>query len=799
MSNSISFTAAGLDVSSIVSGFISAERVPIDRLVTRQSAVKLQSDAVTRLRNNFESLRTAAANIVAGGITKLSSTVSNTSAVSASLSTSAAAGSISFTVDRLARSHGMRSASTVASSTSVVTTASSLALSTTTTKLGLGSASVGAGVAAGKYTVEVTQATVGAVKSGATALAGSTTITTGVNDTVDVSFDGAARTLTLAAGTYTSADLAAAVQSAITGTGGGATTALDGTGRLRLTTSHEGSAATVQVTGGTALASLGLTVDATAITGTDGSVKIGTNAATTVTSAGLGGTIAVATGTGDLTFDVDGGLRTGSASVAVVSTGDRSLAAVAAAINAANVGATASSVKVSDGNWLLQVNSKSTGVNGTVALDDAVFAGVGGLVDTSIAQDAKITVGSGPGSYSVTSSSNVFSEVMPGVSLNALAESASAVTVSVGMNESATADAVNSLVTSLNSVLADINLQTKYDSKTGKSSPLAADAGIRRLAEQVRGAVTALVGDATNGLASTIGIDLQRDGTLKFDRGEFTAALVADSSIVERLFARGGSSSNNVAFAAAADKTVAGTYAVEVTTAATRATTGDILIGGSALGQRIGVRIGSVTATYDAAPGATPADIVAGLNAAMSSAGLKVNAEASGGGVRLTAVGYGGAGSFETNTDVLGAGAWGNNLGTDVVGTIDGKSAIGVGQRLRLLDTDTSPARGLEVDVAEGQTGTLGPVSYSPGVAARVVNLVAIATSDGGTLTSSAKTYEARSTAFNEQITRYEDRLAVKEASYRRQWTAVQSLLNNMQTQQSWLTSQINSMSGSSS
>ncbi|MCX6520751.1 MAG: flagellar filament capping protein FliD [Actinobacteria bacterium] len=798
MSNSISFTAAGLDVTSIVNGFITAERQPIDRLVTRQSAVKLQSDAVSRLRNNFDSLRNAAANIVSGGITKLSSTVSNTSAVSASLSSSAAAGSISFTVDRLARSHGIRSASAVASSTSVVTTASSLALSTTTTKLGLGSASVGVGVANGKYVVEVTQATVGAVKSGATALGGSTTIN-GSNNTVDVSIDGVARTLTLAAGTYSSADLAAAVQSAITATGGGATTALDGTGRLRLTTAHEGSAAIVQVTGGTALTSLGLTADATAIAGTDGSVKIGSNPATTVTSAGIGGTFAVATGTGDLTFDVGGGLRTGSATVAVVSTGDRSLAAVAAAINSANVGATASSVKVSDGNWLLQVNSKSTGVNGTVALDDAVFAGVGGLIETSTAQDARITVGSGPGAYSVSSGSNVFSEVMPGVSLTALAEAASAVTVSVGMNESATADAVNSLVTSINSVIADINLQTKYDPKTKKSSPLAGDAGIRRLAEQVRGAVTALVGDATNGLASTIGIDLQRDGTLKFNRAEFTAAMSADPSAVERLFARGGSSSNGVSFAAAADKTVAGTYGVEVTTAATRATTGDILIGGSPLGQRIGVRVGTVVATYDAAPGATANDIVVGLNAAMSSAGLKVNAEASGGGVRLTAVGYGGAGSFETNTDVLTTpAAWGNNTGTDVVGTIDGKAAVGVGQRLRLLDTDTSQARGLEVDVAEGQTGTLGPVSYSPGVAARLVNLVATATSEGGTLTSSAKTYETRSTAFNEQITRYEDRLAVKEASYRRQWTAVQNLLNNMQNQQSWLTSQINSLGGGS-
>ncbi len=797
MSNSISFTAAGIDVQSIVNGLIAVDRQPIDRLTTRQSAVKLQSDAVGRLRNNFESLKSMASGLVTNGISKFSSTVSSSSAVSVSLSSTAAAGSIGFTVDRLARAHGIRTAQTVASNTSVVTTAASLAVSTTSTKLGLGAASVGAGVANGKYTVTVTQATVGAVKSATTALAPSTVIS-GANDTIDLEIDGVARTLTLAAGTYSASSLVDAVQTAIDGTGGGATAALDGTGRLRLTTTHEGSAATVQVTGGSALVDLGMSVDATAIAGTDGKVQIGTNPVATVTSAGIGGTVAVSTGTGDLTFDVSGGLRAGSSTVAVVSTGDRSLSSVAAAINGANVGATASAVKVSDGNWLLQVNSKSTGVNGTVALDEGIFSGLGGMIQTSAAQDAQITIGSGPGAYSVTSGSNTFSEVMPGVSLSVLAESASQVNVSVGLNEGATADAVNSLVSSINSVLAELNLQTKYDPKTKRASPLSADAGIRRLAEEVRGAVTALVGTATTGLASTVGINVQRDGLLKFDRAVFTAALANDPAAVERVFARGGSSTNGATFAGAADKTIAGSYSVEVTTAATRATTGDVLVGGSLLGQRVGVRVGSVTATYDAAPGASTADIVSGLNAAMSSAGLKVNAEESGGGVRLTAVGYGGAGAFEANLDVLGAGSWGTLTGTDVVGTIDGMTAIGVGQRLRLLDSDASPARGLELDVAEGQTGTLGPLVYSPGVAARLVNLVALTTSDGGSLNSSAKTYESRSTAYNEQIARYEDRLTVREAAYRRQWTQVQGLLNSMQNQQSWLTSQISSLNGGS-
>ena len=271
----------------------------------------------------------------------------------------------------------------------------------------------------------------------------------------------------------------------------------------------------------------------------------------------------------------------------------------------------------------------------------------------------------------------------------------------------------------------------------------------------------------------------------------------ADPAAVERFFARGGSSTASLQFAAATDNTAAGSYVVEVTTAATRATTGDVLVGGSPAGQRIAVRVGSVTASYDAAPGASAADIVSGLNAALADAGLKVNVEESGGGVRMTAVDFGGSGSFETNLDVLGAGSWQPNDGTDVVGTIDGKAAIGVGNRLRLLDTDTSTlARGLEVTVGEGAVGAIGSVSYSPGMAARLVNLVTNATGEGGTLTSSVNTYDSRYKSYAEQITRYEERLTIKEAAYRRQWTQVQTLLNSLQTQQSWLTSQLAGLTG---
>jgi flagellar capping protein FliD len=475
----------------------------------------------------------------------------------------------------------------------------------------------------------------------------------------------------------------------------------------------------------------------------------------------------------------------GDAKVFVVSTGDRSLAGVTAAINGANTGANAAAIKIADGAWILQLSSSKSGTDNAMALDSTAFAGVGGLLQTSSAQDAKITIGSGPGAYSVEASGNSFTEVLSGVTLTALAESATPVTVSVSRNDAATADGVGQLIAAANSLLADIKLQTGYNTATKTSSPLTTDSSVRRLAEEIRATVTAIVDDGDTRLASSIGITTNSSGQLVFDKAVFITALSANPGGVERLFGRGGTSTGPATFATATDYTIAGKYDIVVTVPPKRATTDEILT--TAFGAVIGVRVGAVTATFQPAVGATAADIVAGLNEALASSGLKINAEVTAGGVSLTAVGYGSAGSFETD---LGMGAgWETKTGIDVVGKIGVHDAIGVGQRLSLLDTHTSPGRGLGVDVTAILPGTF-EVDYEPGIAARLVSLAVARTGEHGALSSSKTTYDSRIKAFTEQIEKFESKLVAREANLRRQWTAVQTLLSSLQNQGDWLSSQ---------
>ncbi len=259
---------------------------------------------------------------------------------------------------------------------------------------------------------------------------------------------------------------------------------------------------------------------------------------------------------------------------------------------------------------------------------------------------------------------------------------------------------------------------------------------------------------------------------------------------------RGGTATGDVVFATAKGTTVAGSYIVDITTPASRAASGLMFDGGAATDTRVGVRVGTITATVDVVAGQTATQIIQNLNAALADAGLDVVAQSDGTGVRLVAGAWGAAGNFELNPDLLGAGAWSTLTGTDVVGTIDGVAATGTGRRLVLASDAATPAAGLGVDVAGGATGAIGNVEYVPGLAARVVAVTsALTRADTGLINSAKTSAESRADAFGDQIARLEDRLITREANMRRQWASLQTLLSGLQNQGSWLSGQLSSLS----
>ena len=789
--NSVGFNAGGIDVSAIVSGLMGVERLPGEKMKAKQAEVKLKSDAMGRLRNSLESLRTAANGLVTKGVNRLSSSVSNSSAVSASVGATAAASTASFTVDQLAGSHSVRTSTPVASATSVVTTSARLAVSNTAARLGVSTASFDDTVTAGKYTLEVTQASAAARRTGTEVDA--TTVVTTANRSLAVEVNGTARSVTLATGTYSRSQLAAAVQTAL---GSDVSVEADTTtGALSIVTTREGSAASLRVTGGSALSTLGMSATAVATTGTDGKFRVGTGTEVTVTSTGGGDSYSAAATGGNLTISVASGLRVGTSTVAAVDTGDRSLAAVAAAVNTAGAGVSAGAVRQSDSNWYLQMASSSSGTTGTLTVGGAGLQ----MSTLSAAQDAKITLGSGANALSVSSSTNTFTDVMPGTSLTVQATTTTPVTVSVSRDETATADAVQALLTSANAVIGEVQMQTKFDPTTKRGSPLTGNATVRGLIEKVRSAVNDAVSGAAFASAGGVGITTARDGTLNFDRTVFLNALRSNTADVERAFGRGGTSTGIAQFATATDATVPGTYNVNVTTAPTKARVTDLLAGTPDTGRVVGVRMGSVVATANIPAYATPEAVASALSTSLSSAGLNLTSGVTGGAVTITANAFGAAGNFEVNLDMSGGGAWSASTGIDAQGTIDGETAVGLGQTLSLATTSTSSAKGLAVNITEGQVGTALPVAYAPGIAARLVSTISALTATAGEFTNSLASYDKQFADFTTKLDKFDERMITKEDNFRRQWSRVQASLAGLQSQQTWLKNQAAAMSNSNS
>lgn len=152
---------------------------------------------------------------------------------------------------------------------------------------------------AGALGVNITQAaTRGAAVGGAAA---ALTITAGINDALTMKVDGTEINLTLGAGTYTASTLAAELQSRINGalaSGSARVAVTQSAGVLTVTSNRYGSASTVELSGGNALADLFGTPTTTTgvdVAGSIGGVT-GTGSGQKLTAAGISLTVQGAAG-----------------------------------------------------------------------------------------------------------------------------------------------------------------------------------------------------------------------------------------------------------------------------------------------------------------------------------------------------------------------------------------------------------------------------------------------------------------------------------------------------------------------
>ena len=178
----------------------------------------------------------------------------------------------------------------------------------------------------------------------------------------------------------------------------------------------------------------------------------------------------------------------GGSSVSIAVASGATLADLAAAINnsGSNPGVTATVMDMGASygatRYRLMLQGKNTGATNTIAVDDGLTTldGTGGTVDfraatytpAQTAQNAQIRVDSYPPGTWIERSSNAINDVIPGVTLNLVSSSATAVQVTVTDDTGAMQDKIKSLVDNYNAVVAYIKDQTKYDTNSGEAGVL---------------------------------------------------------------------------------------------------------------------------------------------------------------------------------------------------------------------------------------------------------------------------------------------------------------------------------------
>ncbi|MBN7795821.1 flagellar filament capping protein FliD [Parahaliea mediterranea] len=227
-------------------------------------------------------------------------------------------------------------------------------------------------------------------------------------------------------------------------------------------------------------------------------------------------------GAGTITLD----LQNGESMSVDIGAGDSSLEAIRDAINDAQ-GPVAASI-VNDGSGTphrLVLSSRETGTDNAIAAVD--FGALAGslAVDAGTevtARNAELTVNG----IAIQSQSNTVEGAIQGVTLEV--EETGQVEVELRRDDSAIKSAVTAFVNNYNALQKTINTLTSYDADSGTAGTLLGNNTLRSIESRLRSGMSHAVEGGDIALLSDIGIELQKDGTLKLD-DEALGELLADN------------------------------------------------------------------------------------------------------------------------------------------------------------------------------------------------------------------------------------------------------------------------------
>lgn len=302
---------------------------------------------------------------------------------------------------------------------------------------------------------------------------------------------------------------------------------------------------------------LSATASSTAVAGTYSLNVSALAQAQNLVAAGTASSTTAIGGAGPTTVTFDFGTTTGttftpngsgSKSITIDST-NNSLQGIRDAINAANMGVTATIIN--DGSATpnrLTITSTATGASNSLKITtnvgtggdaaiDALLAydpaGAKNLTQTIAAQNASFTVNG----IAISSASNTVTSAIQGVSLTLNKTTTTPVTLDVARDTDAINKAVAGFVDAYNALYSQLKSRSAYGDKKSPGGALAGDSALRIMQSQLHSIFNTPASGGTLSSLSEIGVTSQPDGSLKLDSSKLNSKLTANYSDVTNLFA----------------------------------------------------------------------------------------------------------------------------------------------------------------------------------------------------------------------------------------------------------------------
>lgn len=545
-------------------------------------------------------------------------------------------------------------------------------------------------------------------------------------------------------------------------------------------------------------------------------------------------------GTGTLTFRFGNGPIAGfipdtqkGVYTITIDSSNNTLQGISNAINDADIGVQASIINNGSG-YLLSLTSEKTGASNSMEItvsdtgdaNDTDTLGLSRLAynnlatnmgETATAQDAALTING----VSIVSESNDINGAIEGVNMNLL--DAQSGVLAVSLDKSGVKTTVNDFVNSYNSLMATVKELTGYDPDTRVAGILNGDAGARAIVSKIRGIISNSVDVLAGGPFTSLpglGITSQANGSLSINDSKLQEALDNNFDDVATLFSAIGQPSDQlVKYISSTTDSLAGNYDVTVNSLASQGYINgstSALLADDGLGtftsafvidannDEFTIKVDGITSNainLTQKSYTTAAELVAEIQARINSdnkleaegVSVAVSFDTSLDRLVMTSSRYGSASAVSfVAVDINAVAELGFDTalvgidGADVTGTIGGVSATGNGQFL----TGNGNATGIKLEITGGSVGSRGTVNFSRGIADQLSTYIS-EYMDNDVIGDRVDGIKRSVDDIENQREILSRRLEALEKRLQAKFSALDSLVNQLQNTGSFLTQQL--------